>query len=189
MASTVGIEAVQGPSKRWHWLQTEGPDASEDATALASEAGDESETVDRAEPGRLLAVETWTPPAAPTLGDAFDVLQAFDGTIESISGDDVSVVLRDLTDPDAPDESAVMSAWQFDDPQRVVVGAPFYLTVGYRERRSGRELVTVARLRTIPPLTAAQRARAEQEAKALFGIIGQPAAEGDCDPPASNRGR
>ena len=130
----------------------------------------------RVERGRFVELEVSRPEPSTPLGDAFDLQQAFDGTVQTVSGDDVSVVLRDLTDPDSPDEDAVLSVRQFDDPERVVPGAPFYLMIGYRERRSGRELVTVARVRTIVPLTASQRARAEKEAKALFSLIGHPGA-------------
>ena len=110
---------------------------------------------------------------SPKVGDAFDTLQVFDGTVEAIDGEDVTVVLRDLSDREQPDEDAVLSIRQFDDAARVAVGAAFYLTIGYRERASGRELVTIARVRTIVPPTAAQRARALREAHALSRVLGR----------------
>jgi hypothetical protein len=117
-------------------------------------------------PGRFLVVPNTAEPAE-LYGESFDVLQSFDGTVTGIVGDDVSVTLRDLTDPSNPDEDAELSLRQFDQPERVAVGAAFYLTIGYRERRSGRELVTLVRIRTIVPPSAAQRARAEREAGVL----------------------
>lgn len=109
---------------------------------------------------------------APPVAEAFELLQAFDGTVERVSGEDISVVLRDITDPSNGDEEAVLSLSQFDAPERVAVGTPFYLMVGYRTPRSGRETVTLVRVRTIVPLSASQRARAKAEAKALFSKFG-----------------
>ncbi len=158
----------QVPSKERRWVPS--ADARRPTTGAATFL---EETAIHAEPGRFVELHVSRPEESTPLGDAFETLQAFDGTVERISGDDVFVVLHDLTDPNNADEDAVLSVRQFDDPDRVAVGAPFYLMIGYRERRSGRELVTVARVRTIVPLTAAQRARAEREGKALFGLIGQ----------------
>ncbi len=153
--------------RRWAGAAVQEASTAQDVAAPA--------TADAVQEGRFFEHEIWAPPPTCALGEAFDMLQAFDGTIERVDGEDVTVVLRDITDPSNPDEEATLTVRQFDDASRVRPGAPFYLMIGYRERRSGRELVTVARLRTMVPLTAMQRARAATEGKAAFAMIGQKA--------------
>ena len=90
-----------------------------------------------------------------------------------VTGDNVTVVLRDWTDPKMPDEEVTVSIDEFspDEQPLLTQGTVFYWSIGYRTRTGTRERVSSFQLRRIPPPSKAQRARAEKEAAVLSRLL------------------
>jgi hypothetical protein len=106
--------------------------------------------------------------------DGFSVLQQWEGTVSEVSGDEVTAVVRDWTNPTMADEEVTVSIDEFspDDQPLLNPGAVFYWSIGYRTRSGTRERVSSFQLRRIPPPSAAHRARAEKEGAVLARLLG-----------------
>lgn len=112
------------------------------------------------------------------LEDRFELLQQWEGTIESITGDTVTASLRDLTDRAQPEEIVDLPLEEFspNDADLVAPGAVFYWSIGYRVTPTGtKERVSRVRMRRVPPPTRRQLERIAQDAAELasrFGLRG-----------------
>lgn len=106
-----------------------------------------------------------------SVGTPFRILQAFEGVVETVEGDAVCVTLRDLTNVANGDETAVLSLEAFDHQDQIVPGALFFMTIGYRESRAGRETVTKLDVRRLPTPSPQQRLRAEREVRAWRAVV------------------
>jgi hypothetical protein len=84
--------------------------------------------------------------------EAVRVLQLWEGTVSGVSGDDVTALLRDWTNPDLPDEEATVSIEEFSPAEQPLVapGTVFYWSIGYRTRSGTRERVSSFQLRRLP---------------------------------------
>jgi hypothetical protein len=113
-------------------------------------------------------------PEQTPLDYTFDVRQQWEGVVSSIGEDEFSVVLRDLTHPDASEHEAVLPTEEIpeDDLPLLQVGAVLYWTIGYRKSRTGqRDRVSTIRLRRLPAWTRAEIARVQREARALDDLF------------------
>jgi hypothetical protein len=119
-------------------------------------------------------VPFFTLPTSRMSGDGFFVLQQWEGKVSDVSGEDVTAVVRDWTNPTMPDEEVTVSIDEFspDDQSLLAPGTVFYWSIGYRTRSGTRERVSSFQLRRIPPPSAAQRARAEKEGAVLKRLLG-----------------
>ena len=127
--------------------------------------------------------ETQTQPSE-TLLLRFSVLQQWEGTVVRRAADDVTAVVRDLTDPAMPEEQIVVSMDEFSghDQSILTPGTVFNWTIGYRTSTGGnRERVSFFQVRRRPPPSRSQRARAEKEARALSNLLAGPLPRGTSD--------
>lgn len=102
-------------------------------------------------------------------------LQAFEGTVQSVRGDEFDAVLFDLTDRIRPEEVVSFSLQEVSEQDRELIsqGNVFYWFIGYDVSRSG-QLTRTSRIRfrRLPAWTASRlrslRARATEQFADLF---------------------
>ncbi len=107
--------------------------------------------------------------------ERFDLREQWEGAIQEIQGDEVVVVLRDLTDPSRPEEEAVIGSDEISDDDRPLVspGAIFYWSIGYRTSRSGQvERVSAIRFRRLPAWSRRDVARIEKRTAQCMEAFG-----------------
>jgi hypothetical protein len=92
-------------------------------------------------------------PVGRAHSDRVVVLQQWEGTVSSVSGDEVTAVVHDWTNPTMPDEEVTVSIEEFspDEQPLLTPGTVFYWSIGYRTRSGTRERVSSFQLRRLPP--------------------------------------
>lgn len=114
----------------------------------------------------------------PAPQDRFELHQQWEGAIESVSGDTVTAILRDLTDRTQPEEIVDLPLEEFspNDADLVAPGAVFYWSIGYRITPTGtKERVSRFRMRRLPPPTRRQLERIARDTDELASLFGLPA--------------
>ncbi len=122
------------------------------------------------------------PVRVPTLTQAphrFEILQRWEGVVESASEDEFEAEISDLTDPSRPNEVATfrMDDVSFDDRALVVPGAAFYWCIGYFISEGGqRSRSSMIRFRRLPlwtqPQLRALRRKGEAIGRAFRDLAG-----------------
>lgn len=110
-------------------------------------------------------------PKLPT----FRLLQNWEGYVQAVSGDNVQVILSDLTNPRNPREESDIPLEDIssDDRDLVAPGAMFYWSIGYRRTVFGQvERVSSIRFRRLPTMSARTEQRAKTEALELKKKLG-----------------
>jgi len=170
-AARVGATGLaQAPLTRLRALRI--PGSSPETTARAVQTSQPSDPPSAA--GRtFVRVPAFTIPSSRVNTDGYAVLQQWEGTVSDLSGENVTAVLRDWTNPALPDEEVTVSLDEFspEDQSLVTGGTVFYWSIGYRTRSGTRERVSSFQLRRMPPPSKAERARAEKEASVLSRLL------------------
>jgi hypothetical protein len=99
----------------------------------------------------------------------FVLKQQWQGVVTSVGDDAFTVDLKDLTDPDSPEETAELLREDVD-PQDLALlepGAIFYWSIGYEDTRRGRERKSIIRFLRLPGWTATDLEAIEREAHEL----------------------
>lgn len=123
-------------------------------------------TADPVEPPRPIVLR-------PTAGAPLAVLevrQQWEGTVESVTGEEIVALLRDMTSPANPDERAVISRDEIPDADQALVspGAVFYWTIGYERTLLGQKSSKSSiRFRRLPAWTKTEVAALQREAEEL----------------------
>lgn len=97
-----------------------------------------------------------TIPRAGRLEDRFELLQKWEGQVESVSREQFVARLFDLTDPSRPVEVASFDVAELaaEDRPLLTPGAVFYWSMGYQVERSGQKMrVSFLRFRRLPSWT------------------------------------
>lgn len=100
----------------------------------------------------------------------FQTVQAWEGVVEEIVGDSISVRLADKTVPSLSESFAEISLSEIDEEDRHLLrpGAVFYWVVGYEQRPSGRMTTGFIRFRRSPAWTQRKIKDVEKKANDLF---------------------
>jgi hypothetical protein len=109
----------------------------------------------------------------PALDQSFRVLQQWEGVVLTEGGTAFEALIRDLTEPDRPEERATIRVEEiFEDDQPLIKpGATFFWTIGYETRRSGRKVSSVIRFRRVPRWSTFELSRAQKSAKEFEYIL------------------
>ena len=105
----------------------------------------------------------------------FELLQKFEGTIETVEGSLVVAVLRDLTDRTRPDEILRLEVDEFDSEDRDLLepGTVFYWSIGYKIITGRTRLrSSLLRVRRLPPRGRRSLERADAAAHTLARSLG-----------------
>jgi len=104
----------------------------------------------------------------------FTSLQAWEGVVESIEGNDIVVRLFDLTNRDGVEVVTSFSKLELDDEEVKLAtpGAIFYWSVGYSQSASGRRRESTIRFRRLPMWTREEIARGKAVAMRLCEKFG-----------------
>lgn len=105
----------------------------------------------------------------------FELLQQWDGTIESVADGVVRASVRDLTNRAMPDEVVDLPREEFADADANLIapGSVFYWSIGYRVTSSGtKERLSTIRMRRLPAPTKRQLERIATEATELSQMFG-----------------
>jgi hypothetical protein len=108
-------------------------------------------------------------------GYRFELLQQWEGTVQEIGNDELTVHLRDLTDPSHPEEVSVLPFDEipYDDRGLVELGAVLYWSIGYETTRSGQlKRVSSIRFRRGLPWTRREVDAVNARAEALMTLFG-----------------
>lgn len=109
--------------------------------------------------------------------DRFDLRQQWEGTVQTVEGEDIVAVLRDLTEPARPDEEVTIGIDEVSPDDRALVspGAIFYWSIGYRTSRFGQvERVSAIRFRRLPAWSKRDIRRIEERTRELMDFLGVP---------------
>jgi len=112
-------------------------------------------------------------PVVPLNRDSFDVLQRFEGTVVSVTGDSFVGRLLDKTNP-GPEEEAEISLDEVmpGDHALVKPGAVFYWVIGYERKAHGQlSRSSVIRFQRVPSWSAADVERAKQAAETFLSFL------------------
>jgi hypothetical protein len=103
----------------------------------------------------------------------FDMRGQWEGTVTAISGDEFTVVLRDLMGPKAEEYDATFAIEEISDEDRdlLQIGAIFYWTIGYRVLHRQRLRVSEIRFRRLPAWSRADIARVEKLSRDLDAMF------------------
>lgn len=118
-------------------------------------------------------VRTRKKPHSPKNNDLIkeEIIQQWSGVVERVSGQDVVVVLQDLTDTTMPDERVTLDIREFDsnDSELLRPGAMFFWYMGYRQgRKSTKQRFSLFRFRRLPNWTQRELDLARSKAKEMF---------------------
>ena len=128
----------------------------------------------------LSSSETFELPEMPLLKNPsplkgkFKLLQFWEGHINKIYGDIVTVTIKDKTDRSNPDEQLDLSINEFppEDIKMLNIGAIFYWSIGYSDQPGiPRERVSRIRFQRLPVWTSYELNRAENRAREISTII------------------
>ncbi|MBV9945546.1 MAG: hypothetical protein JOZ69_01705 [Myxococcales bacterium] len=126
-------------------------------------------------PQRSPAVENVVRLPVPTALDyTFDLRQQWEGVVAEVADDEFAVVLRDTSNPQAPEFDAVLPLEEVPDEDLPLLkpGAVLYWTIGYEHTRSGQvKRVSTLRLRRLPAWSKADIERVEKRAHALDALF------------------
>lgn len=114
-------------------------------------------------------------PRPPEALRRFELLQQFEGTVRSVSDQEMVVELRDLTSPAMPPEEASFDLREVSDGDRslLAVGAVFYWSIGYEVTAHGqKKRVSELRFRRWPPWTKREIGAIAADADDLYGFFG-----------------
>ena len=123
---------------------------------------------------RKVSPIAWIPQIRPA-EDKFALLQQWEGVVQALNGDEFTVVLRDLTNPNNPEEVAVLPLEEItgDDLRLLRPGAILYWSIGYRTHRTGQvDRVSTIRLRRLPAWSRLDLQRRDARAKSLMERFG-----------------
>ena len=112
-------------------------------------------------------------PVAPLDRDRFDVLQKFEGTVVSLTGDSFVARLEDKTNPGPEEEAEIPLAEVMPgDRELVKPGAVFYWVIGYRRTVHGQlSRSSVIRFQRMPPWSSADAERSTEAAKTFLSFL------------------
>jgi hypothetical protein len=103
------------------------------------------------------------------------VLQKWEGAVSSVTGDEITAIVRDLTNRSYPDEEVTFSLDEVPESDRSLIapGAIFYWNLGYELTASGqRKRVSVIRFRRLPAWTRSEIEAVRRKAKTLKAFLG-----------------
>lgn len=111
-----------------------------------------------------------------------ELLQKWDGTVQKVSGEEITVVLRDLSDLGAASEEVEISSPEIttisidsipdEDHHLVKPGAIFIWTILYRTSKNGQKsLVSDIRFRRLPVWTKSEIKKAESLASKIKSFL------------------
>jgi len=109
----------------------------------------------------------------------FDLLQQWEGIVQSIEGETFTVVLHDLTH-DALEHEATLPVEEVSPADRKLLkpGAVFYWSIGYKRHLSGQqERVSAIRMRRLPGWSRRDVEAVERRAAELEHLIGGQASD------------
>lgn len=112
-------------------------------------------------------------PIVPLSRDGFDLLQKFEGTVLSVSGDSFVALLVDKTNPGPEEEAEIPFAEIMPgDRELVKPGAMFYWVIGYRREIHGQlSRSSVIRLRRVPSWSPAKLEQAKKTAETFLSFL------------------
>lgn len=118
----------------------------------------------------VIRTKTWTRPER-----RFKVLQAFEGTVTCVSGDECWVQIRDITSDEYIVEESSFSLAEISqcDLELVKPGAVFYWSIGYEDSLDGqRKRASGIRFQRIPFWTEEELKKVREESERLSKSIG-----------------
>ena len=124
-----------------------------------------------AEPADKPAV-VWVP-VIPQTREGFEVLQKFEGTVQSVQGDTFVPRLEDKTNG-SPEEEAEIPLAEImpGDGELVKPGAAFYWVIGYRREDHGqRSRSSMIRFQRLPSWSPAEVERAKKAAETFLSFL------------------
>lgn len=112
-------------------------------------------------------------PVTPLDRDGFEVLQKFEGTVASVSGDSFVARLVDKTNPGPEEEAEIPLAEVMPgDRELVRPGAVFYWVMGYRRAVHGQlSRSSVIRFQRLPSWSSADVERARRAADTFLSFL------------------
>lgn len=124
-----------------------------------------------AEPAAKPAV-VWVP-VLPQTRESFDVLQKFEGTVQSVAGDSFVARLVDKTNGSPEEEAEIPLAETMPgDRELVKPGAVFYWVIGYRREDHGQvSRSSMIRFQRLPSWSPAEVARAKKAAETFLSFL------------------
>lgn len=109
---------------------------------------------------------------AETTRSPFERREKLDGVVEEILGDEFVARLVNGFDDSQPYEARFqIDELPFDERSLLKVGAPFVLTIGYRDPYGARELTFNIYFRRIPARESSDLVKAKERAKSFFDSI------------------
>jgi hypothetical protein len=105
----------------------------------------------------------------------FQLLQQWEGRVSDVSDQEFTAVLRDLTDPNQPEEEATFSLVEVSEQDEGLVarGAIFYWVIGYRISASGQKTRSSdLRFRRLPVWTRSEIKRFTKKAEEFEEVFG-----------------
>ncbi len=114
----------------------------------------------------------WVPVISPSR-EGFDVLQRFEGTVQSVQGDSFVVRLVDKTNG-SPEEEAEIPLAEImpGDRELVKPGAVFYWVIGYRREDYGQvSRSSMIRFQRLPSWSPAEVERAKKAAETFLSFL------------------
>ena len=107
--------------------------------------------------------------------DKFELLQQWEGVVQTVAGDTFMVALRDLTNPSHVNEDAEIDIQEIspDDITLLQPGAVLYWSIGYETTHSGqRKRVSAIRLRRMPVWSKRDVNDVKRRAAELWQVFG-----------------
>jgi hypothetical protein len=112
-------------------------------------------------------------PVIPQTREGFDVLQKFEGTVQSVQGDSFVARLVDKTNS-VPEEEAEIPLAEImpGDRELVKPGAVFYWVIGYRREEHGQlSRSSMIRFQRLPSWSPAEVERAKKAAETFLSFL------------------
>lgn len=112
-------------------------------------------------------------PVIPRTREGFDVLQKFEGTVQSVQGDSFVARLIDKTNSEPEEEAEIpLAEIMPGDRDLVKPGAVFYWVIGYRREEYGQlSRSSMIRFQRLPSWSAAEVERAKKAAETFLSFL------------------
>jgi len=130
-------------------------------------------TSQRQEPERVAKPSVVWMPVIPQAREAFDVLQKFEGTVQSVTDDSFIARLVDKTNSVTEEEAEIpLAEIMPGDFEMVKPGAVFYWVIGYRREAHGQlSRSSMIRFQRLPSWSSAEVERAKQAAETFLSFL------------------